>query len=117
MNRVHFACFNCRKTFKQPNSSDWDESVRPRTFACPECKTEMTRLGRYFRAPRRNATRQWQKVELLYRFGERFVSGHSGLGRSCRTLSTTIAYLAECGHSREAIDSSLKDIRAARKLI
>jgi hypothetical protein len=115
MNRVHFACFNCRKSFKQPNSSNWDESVPKRPFACPDCKAPMLRLGRYFKAPRRNAFRQWLKIELLYKFGERFESSFTNISQRCKTLSDTATYVADQGHPREEIDSFLKRALARRK--
>jgi hypothetical protein len=71
-NRVHFACFVCRKTFKQPGSSNWDSNVPDRPFPCPECKQPMARMGRHFKAPRQRAVRAWQEVERLYLAGERF---------------------------------------------
>ena len=71
-NRAHFACFACRKTFKQPGSSNWDSNVPERPFPCPECKQPMARMGRHFKAPRQRAVRAWQNVERLYRAGERF---------------------------------------------
>jgi hypothetical protein len=71
-NKVHFACFACRKSFKQMGSSNWDHSVPQRPFPCPECKDPMVRLGRYFKAPRQNAVRMWRKVKELYELGERF---------------------------------------------
>ena len=71
-NRVHFACFACRKTFKQPGSSNWDSNVPERPFPCPDCKQPMARMGRHFKAPRQRAVRAWQEVEQLYLLGERF---------------------------------------------
>ena len=71
-NRVHFACFGCRKTFKQPGSSNWDSNVPERPFPCPNCKVPMARMGRHFKAPRQRAVRAWQEVERLYLQGERF---------------------------------------------
>ena len=71
-NRVHFACFACRKTFKQIGSSNWDSNVPERPFPCPECKEPMARMGRHFKAPRRSAVRAWKEVEHLYLQGERF---------------------------------------------
>jgi hypothetical protein len=71
-NRVHFACFTCRKTFKQAGSSNWDSNVPERPFPCPECKQPMSRMGRYFKAPRQRALRSWQEVKRLYDQGERF---------------------------------------------
>ena len=114
MNSVHFACFQCRKAFKQPESSDWDASVPERPFACPECKQPMTRLGRYFKAPRKQATREWLKVELLLHFGERFIEGNTGLAKHCPTLPATIAYLTETGHPAEHVRRVLQEIRTKR---
>ena len=71
-NKVHFACFACRKSFKQMGSSNWDHEVPQRPFPCPECKRPMVRLGRYFKAPRKHAVRKWREVEALYAAGARF---------------------------------------------
>lgn len=71
-NKVHFACFGCRKTFKQFGSSNWDSNVPERAFLCPECKAPMARLGRYFKAPRQRAIKAWRIVEERYQNGERF---------------------------------------------
>jgi hypothetical protein len=71
-NKVHFACFACRKAFKQPGSTNWDSNVPERPFPCPDCKKPMVRLGRYFKAPRRLAVKAWLEVERLFQSGERF---------------------------------------------
>ncbi len=71
-NKVHFACFACRKTFKQPGSSNWDSNVPQRPFLCPDCKQPMARMGRYFKAPRRGSVKAWAQVEAAYLGGERF---------------------------------------------
>ncbi len=71
-NQVHFACFVCRKSFKQPGSSNWDSKVPERPFKCPECKRLMVRMGRYFKAPPHRSVHKWKEVERLYRSGERF---------------------------------------------
>lgn len=75
----------------------------------------MTRLGRYFKAPSKRATRQWFKVELLHEFGEQFVSGNSGLGEQCGTLAMTIRYLIDQGHDESAVRNRLKLIRERRR--
>ena len=62
-NKVHFACFACRKTFKQMGSSNWDSNVPERPFPC---------MGRYFKAPPRRSVRAWREVERKYQNGERF---------------------------------------------
>ena len=71
-NTVHFACFECRKSFKQQGSSNWDSEVPIRPFECPNCKKPMVRLGRYFKAPRQRAIKAWRDVERLYVEGMRF---------------------------------------------
>ena len=71
-NKAHFACFACRKTFKQAGSSNWDSNVIERPFPCPDCKQPMVRLGRHFKAPSQRAVRAWREVERRYRNGERF---------------------------------------------
>ena len=114
-NTVHFACFDCRVAFKQPESSNWDHRVAERPFDCPNCKQPMVRLGRYFRAPPKRAIRQWLKVELLYQYGERFVSGNSKLGAKCDTLAATLAYLCDCGHDASEVRARLKHIRDVRR--
>jgi hypothetical protein len=113
-NTVHFACFDCRKAFKQRGSSNWNPDVPARPFPCPDCKQPMTRLGRYFKAPPQRAARQWQKVELLFRHGERFESGYLGLGDKCRTLAATVAYLAGPSRSEAEVRAVLENIRAMR---
>jgi hypothetical protein len=113
-NTVHFACFGCRKAFKQRGSSNWDPDVPQRPFPCPGCKRPMTRLGRYFKAPPQRAARQWLKVELLYHYGERFESGRLGLGDKCRTLAATVAHLAGPSRPAAEVRAVLADIQAAR---
>jgi hypothetical protein len=116
-NKVHFACFSCQKAFKQQGSSNWDSNVPQRPFPCPDCKQPMVRLGRYFKAPRRNAIRQWLKIELLYKFGERFESSFTNISRKCKTLPDTVNYLTDQGLRRDEIDSFLKRARAKRNRV
>lgn len=110
-NTAHFACFDCRLAFKQPNSRD---SVSTRPFRCPECRTPMRLLGRYFKAPPRRAVRQWLKVELLYYFGEKFDSSRSGIGRACETLPEVVNYLIACGNAEARVRCALRELRASR---
>jgi hypothetical protein len=65
---LQFACFDCRKVFKQ-NYWRYMEVLK-----CPDCSRPMAWLGRAFRAPRRGNTKQWRKVELLARNGFTFWS-------------------------------------------
>lgn len=114
VNSVHFACFACRKGFKQPDPSDGDRDGPERPIGCPDCKQPMVRLGRYFKAPRKQATREWLKVELLYVYGERFEAGNSRLAQRCPTLPAAVAHLIESGHPADGVQKALKAIRARR---
>ncbi|WP_343758470.1 hypothetical protein [Deinococcus depolymerans] len=62
----HYACFHCRKAFKQgfPRSGH--------TLPCPQCRQPMTNMGTDFRAPAQRERRQWQKVQQLAQAGVRF---------------------------------------------
>jgi hypothetical protein len=113
-NKVHFACFGCRKAFKQSGSSNWDPNIPQRPFACPDCRRPMARMGRYFKAPPRRAIAQWLKVELLYDYGERFESDGSDLGTKCRTLAATVRYLVDQDYAESDVRESLLRIRAVR---
>lgn len=114
-NTVHFACFDCRKAFKQRGSSNWDADVPVRPYPCPNCKRPMARLGRYFKPPSQRAIRQWLKVELLYHYGERFESGNLGLDAKCRTLGATLSYLTAQGHSEAEVQQILDHFRASHQ--
>jgi hypothetical protein len=110
-NKVHFACFECRHSFKQLGSSNWSPDVLPRAFPCPNCKKPMVQLQRHFKAPPRRARKQWLKVELLYSFGERFVHSDSRLGQKCPTMASTVAYLIEQGNAKDVVLDRLEQIR------
>ncbi|MFN6962733.1 MAG: hypothetical protein ACK4S4_03085 [Pyrinomonadaceae bacterium] len=112
---VHFVCFDCRVSFRQPGSSHWDPTVPTRAFPCPECRSPMQPMGRHFKAPPRRDKRQWLKVELLYQHGERFESGTSGLNEKCRTLADTVEYLATQGRSADSVLDVLHRIQRQRR--
>lgn len=114
-NKVHFACFECRSSFKQPNSSNWDADVELRPFECPNCKIPMTRMGKYFKAPPKRDVKQWFKIELLFAYGERFVSSHTNISWRCDTLPATITYLVESGHDESEVRARLDLIRGLRR--
>lgn len=113
--RVHFACFDCRKSFKQPESSNWEKEIPERPFECPNCKRPMTRLGKYFRAPRKRMWKQWLKIELLYSFGETFDSSWTNISWKCGTLPETIEFLVDAGEEEAAVRQRLVEIRARRR--
>ncbi|MFT5092489.1 MAG: hypothetical protein ACI93T_001309 [Porticoccaceae bacterium] len=75
----------------------------------------MVRMGKYFKAPPKRDAKQWCKVELLYAFGERFVSSHSNVSRLCDTLPATIDYLIESGNDESDVRLRIKHIRESHR--
>ena len=78
--KSHFACFSCRKTFKQAHEADLVKKT-DREFKCPECGGFMADLGLDFRSPRKTAVKEWKIIEGLYTIGTSFYScGCNGPG-------------------------------------
>ncbi len=75
-----YACFNCRKMFKQ--TSPWDTPAKQRVFErevkCPQCGQLMKSMGHDFKAPKQNDVKQWKKVQILFEHG--FAYGSCGCG-------------------------------------
>ena len=95
----HYACFGCRKVFKQPNILDLPKQDRPRRgekriVLCPQCSKPMQNMGHAFKAPRQNATKQWKKVETLFTNGIRFdYAGWAGPGYRPATMREVEPFL------------------------
>src|SRR5437867_1083821 len=96
-----FACFHCRKMFKQPHPSELRYPVRTdtegkRIALCPECSHPMNNMGLDFKAPRQSDIRQWRKVALLFAQGHAYHScGCSGPGPRPATLKDVPSFLEE----------------------
>ncbi|MCP9494435.1 MAG: DUF433 domain-containing protein [Pyrinomonadaceae bacterium MAG19_C2-C3] len=75
--KMQYACFNCRKTYKQTIPY-----LRPRELDrerfCPQCRSRMWMMGVAFKAPKQTNIKQWTKVETLIRSGFIFHSTHYG---------------------------------------
>lgn len=99
--KMPFACFACRKVFKQPSYWDLSPAQRPapgqpRTIPCPQCRRPMHAMGHDFRAPRQRDIAQWAKVAVLFRHGITYHScGCNGPGPRPATLREVPAFLAE----------------------
>jgi hypothetical protein len=92
----HFACFQCRKMFRQPDNHEMARPSAPHDFPCPQCRTPMANLGKDFKAPRQVDVKQWRKVEQLYLHGYIFSScGCGGAGPRPATLREVTPFLAE----------------------
>jgi hypothetical protein len=75
----HHVCFDCRKAFKKPASTQNGWVVRAgHVYPCPNCKKPMAQLGKNFRAPRQENIRAWHLLEKLYGAGFRFDSSFEG---------------------------------------
>jgi hypothetical protein len=74
-----FACFSCRKVFKQTSRWELPEHQRPahgdpRVVKCPQCSALMADMGHDFKAPKQSAADQWEKIRILYEHGFAFQS-------------------------------------------
>jgi hypothetical protein len=78
----HWVCFSCRKQFRKPYINLWpfvSPALRPTRpeYSCPECKTPMVDMGKYFRPPRSNDRQGWESMRRLAAHGYRFRSESS----------------------------------------
>lgn len=65
-----YACFVCRKAYKQTSEYEMTEEERNKTkHACPQCGKLMNNMGRDFKAPKQSDVKQWTKVEILFQNG------------------------------------------------
>ncbi|REK77040.1 hypothetical protein DX130_08535 [Paenibacillus paeoniae] len=65
-----FACFGCRKSFKQTSTADLNpEQISKLNYKCPQCHEPMVNMGHDFKAPKQIDKNQWRKVKLLYDHG------------------------------------------------
>lgn len=114
--KQHFACFACRKSFKQRGSGQsYAWQLRP--FPCPNCKGEMVSLGRDFQAPPARNRTQWLIVELLHSFGILFeppgdTSG--GPGWRPRKIRQALEFLQARGLERTTVEQRFKELKRKR---
>lgn len=79
--RTSFVCLPCRHVAQYDTFHDGP--VHP----CPLCRVPMVNMGRDFKAPRKSADPQWEKLRILVASGVRFDScGCDGPGPRPRTL-------------------------------
>lgn len=118
LHKQHFACFSCRKAFKQPGSEETvvgSEANQPRPFLCPDCGQLMNIMGRDFEAPPRRDRVGWIVAELLQSFGVIFEPGICGPGFRPRRLREAIEFLVERGHDQEHVTQLAQQIRERGK--
>jgi DNA-directed RNA polymerase subunit RPC12/RpoP len=101
-----YACFSCRKVFKQSWSDQDGVNV------CPECAKPMSYMGTAFRAPKQLNVDQWKKAELLIAAGFDFTKDG---GPKPRTLKDLPAFLEAHRLARRSTGERLLDDLKARE--
>lgn len=95
--KPHYACFNCRKTFKRRLMWDINRDNKDVTDAkCPQCSGLMANMGLDFESPKKDNIKGWNHMKDLYSVGITFHScGCSGPGYIPKDKEMLIAYLEE----------------------
>lgn len=80
--KPHYACFDCRKTFKRRLFKDIKEGKKSDLEAkCPDCGSFMANMGLDFESPKKDDIKKWEHIKSLYTVGIAFHScGCSGPG-------------------------------------
>ena len=75
--KPHYACFNCRKTFKRRLLTDLNPIIAAtvsKPSKCPECGELMADMGLDFKAPAKSDKKAWEHLANLYKAGVTFHS-------------------------------------------
>lgn len=96
--KPHYACFNCRKSFKRRLLHDINRelhSINDSVSAkCPECTKTMVDMGKDFEAPKKNDIKAWEHIQNLYTSGITFHScGCTGPGYIPKDKDALLSYL------------------------
>lgn len=95
--KPHYACFNCRKTFKRRLMNDikkGEESVFE--AKCPQCSELMASMGFDFESPKKDDIKKWEHLRSLYSVGITFHScGCGGPGYIPNSKPKLIEYFEE----------------------
>lgn len=92
--KPHFACFNCRKTFKRRLMYDIERGEKSvKEAKCPECGELMANMGLDFESPKKDDVKKWEHIKSLYSVGVTFHScGCSGPGYIPNSKDKIIEY-------------------------
>jgi DNA-directed RNA polymerase subunit RPC12/RpoP len=95
--KPHYACFNCRKTFKRRLMADIQRGEGTKNEAkCPECGEFTASMGLDFESPKKNDLKNWAHLKSLYSVGITFHScGCTGPGYIPNTTERLIVYFEE----------------------
>ncbi len=123
----HYACFECRKTFKQPFRLEPVFEMTSRgvgyragqnliptgSVQCPQCKKPMHHMGHDFKAPKQSNLKQWEKVRQLAMAGFVYTScGCGGPGERPRHLREVPEFLHQ--HQRLSEGQRLLELFSRR---
>lgn len=80
--KPHYACFDCKKTFKRKLLWDISPDTKQTVEAkCPQCSQLMANMGLDFASPKKDNVKAWSHLKTLYSVGITFHScGCSGPG-------------------------------------
>ncbi|MFC4749689.1 hypothetical protein [Flavobacterium branchiicola] len=92
--KPHYACFNCRKTFKRRLKGDIKKGEESLFEAkCPQCAEFMANMGLDFESPKKDDVKKWEHIKSLYSVGITFHScGCSGPGYIPNSKEKLIEY-------------------------
>jgi len=95
--KPHYACFNCRKTFKRRLMNDIQRGEKSVQEAkCPECGDLMASMGLDFESPKKDDLKKWEHMKSLYSVGIAFHScGCSGPGYIPNSKEKIIEYFED----------------------
>lgn len=95
--KPHYACFECRKTFKRRLMSDINRDDKRTVEAkCPQCGQLMADMGLDFASPPKDNIKAWAHLKTLYTVGITFHScGCSGPGYIPSSPEQLAEYLEE----------------------
>ncbi|WP_243739779.1 hypothetical protein [Flavobacterium chryseum] len=95
--KSHYACFNCRKTFKRRLINDIKRGEKSVLEAkCPQCAELMANMGLDFESPKKDDLKKWEHIKSLYSVGIGFHScGCSGPGYIPNSKEKLIEYFDE----------------------
>jgi hypothetical protein len=95
--KPHYACFDCRKTFKRRFMADIQRGEDDKFEAkCPQCRELMANMGLDFESPKKTDIKKWEHIKSLYTVGITFHScGCTGPGYIPNDKAHLMAYF-EC---------------------
>ncbi|HEY1047690.1 MAG TPA: hypothetical protein VGF79_14705 [Bacteroidia bacterium] len=71
--KPHYACFDCRKTFKRRLIVDVDrDKDETQAAKCPQCGGWMADMGLDFASPKKGDIKEWSHIKDLYTVGITF---------------------------------------------